>query len=502
MVVVTSGEAGDDQYTGGRITAFWQVSDDFDVTFSHMTQDIEQSGIPESMLALEGKSRTPFQRRDGSGESLKIDLDVTSLKMNLDMGSYELFSSTSKAETKTLQDRDLGAYFGPMLGVDDMPIYLADSAHAEQFTQELRLNTRLDGPWQFLVGAFYQDYERTAGQKMTFEGAPALDLFEGALLFQSTFGDNLKQLAFFGEASFDLTEQLTAVAGVRHYDYEKDSPDENDGLFNGGYSAGFVESDDTGQTYKLSLNYRHDDTTSFYGTFSQGVRLGGPHPEIPSDICDTTGVPDQIDSDELDSFEVGGKFAFADGRATLNVAAFQVNWTGIPVKRILDCGFETIANAGEAESRGLEVDGQLLLADELRLDYGLSYTDAELTEDSAALNAKSGDRLPGSPEFSASLGIQADFSMAGRPMFVRADIAHVGDYYNNMQQSGLAAGDFTTINLSLGAEINDSVSVDVFARNLTDKEGLTWVETELGDGRANYIRPRTIGIEVRARFGQ
>ncbi len=500
--VVTSGEAGDDQYTGGRITAFWQVSDDFDVTFSHMTQDIEQSGIPESMLALEGKSRTPFQRRDGSGESLKIDLDVTSLKMNLDMGSYELFSSTSKAETKTLQDRDLGAYFGPMLGVDDMPIYLADSAHAEQFTQELRLNTRLDGPWQFLLGAFYQDYERTAGQKMTFEGAPALDLFEGALLFQSTFGDNLKQLAFFGEASFDLTDQLTAVAGVRHYDYEKDSPDENDGVFNDGYSAGFVENDDSGQTYKLSLNYRPDDTTSFYGTFSQGFRLGGPHPEIPSDICDTTGVPDQIDSDELDSFEVGGKFAFADGRATLNVSAFQVDWTGIPVKQILACAFEVTANAGEAQSKGVEVDGQLLLSDALRLDYGLSYTDAELTEDSAQLNAKSGDRLPGSPEFSASLGIQADFSMAGRPMFARADIAHIGEYYNNLQQSGLAAGDFTTINLSLGAEINDSVSVDIFARNLANKEGLTWVETELGDGRANYIRPRTIGIEVRARFGQ
>lgn len=500
--IVTSGEAGDDQYTGGRITALWQVSEDFDVTLSHMTQDIDQSGIPETMLALGGNSRAPFQRQDGSGESLKIDLDVTNLKMNLDMGSYELFSSTSIAETKTLQDRDLGAYFGPMLEVDDMPIYLADSAHAEQFTQELRLNTRLDGPWQFLVGAFYQDYERKAGQKMTFEGTPALDPFEGALLFESAFGDNLKQLAFFGEASYDLTEQLTVVAGVRHYDYDKDSPDENDGVFNGGYSEGFVENDDSGQTYKLSLNYRPDETTSFYGTFSQGFRLGGPHPEIPSDICDTTGVPDQIDSDELDSFEVGAKFAFADGRATLNVSAFQVDWTGIPVKRILDCGFETIANAGEAESRGLEVDGQLLLSEAVRLDYGLSYTDAELTEDSAALNAQSGDRLPGSPEFSASLGLQADFNMAGRPMFARADIAHMGEYYNNLQQSGLAAGDFTTINLSLGAEINDSVSVDVFARNLTNKEGLTWIETELGDGRANYIRPRTIGIEFRARFGQ
>ena len=337
--IVTSRRAGDDRYTGGRITALWQVSEDFDVTLSHMTQDIDQSGIPESMLALGGKNRAPFQRQDGSGETLTIDLDVTNLKMNLDMGSYELFSSTSIAESKTLQDRDLGAYFGPMLEVDDMPIYLADSAVAEQFTQELRLNTRLDGPLQFLVGAFYQDYKRTANQKMTFEGTPELDPFEGALLFESTFGDNLKQLAFFGEASFDLTDQLTAVAGVRHYSYDKESPDENDGVFNGGYTEGFVENDDSGQTYKLSLNYRPDETTSFYGTFAQGFRLGGPHPEIPSDICDTDGVPDQIDSDELDSFEVGAKFAFADGRATLNVSAFQVDWTGIPVKQILDCGF-------------------------------------------------------------------------------------------------------------------------------------------------------------------
>ena len=107
--------------------------------------------------------------------------------MNLDMGSYELFSSTSIVDSKTLQDRDLGAYFGPLLGVDDMPIYLEDSSDAEQFTQELRVNTRLDGPVQFLVGAFYQDYKRKAGQKMTFEGTPALDPFGGALLFESAF---------------------------------------------------------------------------------------------------------------------------------------------------------------------------------------------------------------------------------------------------------------------------------------------------------------------------
>ncbi|MDA9372148.1 TonB-dependent receptor, partial [Porticoccaceae bacterium] len=235
--IVTNAEAGSDEYTGGRITALWEVSDDFSLTFSHLTQDIEQSGIPESMLALGGTRRNPFQKQDGSGESLGIDLDVTNLKMNLDMGTYSLFSSTSIVESKTLQDRDVGAYFGPLLEVDDIPLYLTDSAVAKQFTQELRVNTDIDGPLQFLLGAFYQDHKRTRRQEIQFEGTSALDPFEGALLFDGLAVENLKQLAFFGEASFDLTDQLTAVAGVRHYDYDKDSPGADDGVFNGGSSA-------------------------------------------------------------------------------------------------------------------------------------------------------------------------------------------------------------------------------------------------------------------------
>lgn len=126
---------------------------------------------------------------------------------------------------------------------------------------------------------------------------------------------------------------------------------------------------------------------------------------------------------------------------------------------------------------------------------------AELTSDAPGLG-RSGDRLPGAPEFQASLGVQADFQFAGRPMFARADIAHTGEYFNNLQEQGLNAGDFTTVNLRVGADINDRISLDFFARNITGEEGLTWVETEIGDGRANFIRPRTIGVELRALFGE
>ena len=80
--------------------------------------------------------------------------------------------------------------------------FLTDTGEIESFTQEIRLNTRLDGPWQFLVGAFYQDIENKQQQDFVFEGAPALDPFGGALLFASKLNEDIEQLSFFGEATF------------------------------------------------------------------------------------------------------------------------------------------------------------------------------------------------------------------------------------------------------------------------------------------------------------
>lgn len=504
-------DVGSDQYTGGRISALWQIAEGFDASLTYITQDIEQSGIPESFMALGDTRRAPFQRFDGSSEALGIDLDVTNLKVNLDLGSVTFTSSTSIVNTDNLQDRDVGLFFGPLLGVDDIPLFLTDVTEVESFSQELRLSTQLNGPWQFLAGVFYQDSDRDLRQDFVFEGDPLADPFGGLLLFETTLQENVEQLAFFGEVSFDLTETLTAVAGIRHYEFDKTSDEISDGLFNGGVTTSSLENDDSGETFKFGLTYNPDDSITLYGTFSQGFRLGGPHPFIPSDVCDLDSdglvdgigvpLPDQIASDELDSFELGAKFVLADGRATFNVAAYQVEWDGIPVPQTADCGFGVTLNAGEAESRGIEIEGQWLLSETWSMNYGVSYVDAELAGDAPGLGS-SGDRLPGAPEFQASVGLQADFDVNGLPIFVRADVAHVGEYFNNLEEVGPNAGDYTILNLNAGADITDLISVSFFARNLTNEEGISWIETEIGDGRANFVRPRTIGIELRARFGQ
>ena len=510
-VTTDSEDVGSDQYTGGRISVLWQPTDNLTANLIHIQQDIEQSGIPESLMVLGETRRAPFQRQTGAGEALTMDLDLTNLEINWDLGSFVLTSSTSVAETEELQDRDVGMYFGPLLGVDDIPLYLADSGGVDSFAQELRLNTQFDGRWQFLIGAFYQDLERTLGQDFVFEGQPELDPFGGLLLFESTLVETVEQIAFFGEVTFDLTDSLSAVAGIRRYDFDQSAKDQNDGLFNGGFTSNSLSSDDSGNTYKLGLTYTPSDDTTVYGTFAQGFRLGGPHPLIPPEVCDFDGdglidgvgvpIPDTIASDELDSFEIGAKFVLANGRATLNVAAYQVEWEGIPVAQVADCGFELTLNAGEAESRGVEIEGQVLMSDIWSMNYGLSYVSAELTDQAPGLG-ESGDRLPGSPEFQMSVGLQADFDLMGRPTYLRTDVTHIGEYFNNLQEAGPEAGDYTTINLRAGINVTEKISLSVFARNLTNEDGLTWIETELGDGRANYLRPRTIGIQLRAMLGQ
>ena len=144
-------------------------------------------------------------------------------------------------------------------------------------------------------------------------------------------------------------------------------------------STNVLETDDSGQTYKLGLTYIPHDSATYYATFAQGFRLGGPQADVPADLCDLDGdglidglgvaSPNQIDSDELDSFEVGAKFSLADGRAIINVAAYQVEWEGIPVSRTADCGFDVTLNAGEAQNQRRGSRGTVVT---------LGYLEAEL----------------------------------------------------------------------------------------------------------------------------
>jgi outer membrane receptor protein involved in Fe transport len=203
-----------------------------------------------------------------------------------------------------------------------------------------------------------------------------------------------------------------------------------------------------------------------------------------------------IDSDLLDSYEIGGKFSLFDRRMTLDTAVYRIEWEGLPISATAGtCLVGYTANAGAATSEGVEFQASLLLAEGLRLEFGAGYTEAELAK--PGLGAPAGSRLPGSPKVNANLAAQYDFNVVGHKAFVRVDSVYAGKFYGDLfQTEGLAAGDYIKVDARAGVTIK-RLSVELFVRNATNEDAYTWRSTFIQEPLYGYrLRPRTIGIQL------
>ena len=79
----------------------------------------------------------------------------------------------------------------------------------------------------------------------------------------------------------------------------------------------------------------------------------------------------------------------------------------------------------------------------------------------------------------------------------------MSEYHSDLAETSEASGGFGQANTSLGMNI-DQWAVSLFVNNLTNENGLTWVETnnaaQSGTNRAYRIRPRTIGLNLSYEF--
>ena len=330
------------------------------------------------------------------------------------------------------------------------------------------------------------------------------------LLFQRGDERNVEQRAFFGELSYDLSDQIKLTVGGRAFKYDR--VDEAQ-FFDAAFSVESTvpsEGDESDHSLKAGIEYTPDESTLLYATWSEGFRLGYSVPANPLPACDTNndGVYDGsngvstgarlIDSDTVENFEFGAKFSLLNDRLQANTAVYQVDWDGIPITQTFDfCSAPS--NAGEARSRGAELELTYQIHDSMLVNFNSSYIDAELTEDAVALGAQAGDRLPGSPRYNLSLGLEYGFDLNGHDAYLRSDYAHVGGFYNNLQESGTEIGDYGKLNIKAGITV-DQFDIDIYINNLTNEDSITWIDTEGFPNRGNRLRPRMIGLNVGYRF--
>ena len=529
-------DIGDVDILGVRASLLWKPNDRFKAEFIFAHEEQRQKGIPEVQPDLPGKyqqSRIDLDNRvkgalfAPGGRGNDDELTLYNLILDYDLGFASLHSSTSYAKSDSI-----ATFSGNGVLTDFAILDLPWQQHyrTSGVVEELRLTSQFDGPLQGIIGYYYDDIDRDVDQQLYYGG----DAEAYAAIVEPAFGPNTafplffsndpdideRQKSFFGEINYQFLDRFEATVGARHYDYFTRSIVYNAFFpFLGAPPPGVVEgpvyADDDGVSYKAGISYKPGEDALLYAQWAEGFRQAIPHGEFEASLislCDTdsdgfidqTSIPisavGTLQSDTAENYELGAKLGnLFNHRAQLNVAVYQVDWDGLPIAVRPPCGALFRLNASEARSRGIEVESNILLTDNLLLNVNAAYVDAELTKDTAFGGGSKGDPLPGSPDFTLSTGLQYDFEIAGRPSFFSGDVNYVGGYYSTLEEVGTETGDYWLGNVRAGVTFKDSITIEVFIKNIAGADELTWQEVpgSSSDERAYRLRPRTIGLSFR-----
>ena len=504
-VLNRSSAAGGNEFTGMRASLRWQPTEQLSFTLMHVMQELEQDGVrivteegeyKNTRLSLNDRfSQTHEQRWD--------EVDVTNLVVEYSFDWGDLLSSTTVSDGHYGQLKDMTEIVG------GLPAGMLDEYDSDGFVQEIRFNSQLAGPIQFLGGAYYEDLQRKELTSVVWTGDDSLNFFGTPVLFGGPQNSDIEQLALFGELSYDITEQFKLTLGGRWFEYDRKEFQALTGPFAGAGIFVDKEGSENGAKGKVNLAYTPNENMLIYALWAQGFRLGKPVAAPPQALCDVApqdGILDgtntrintsgALESDNLDSFELGGKFTLLEDRLVVNAAVYHINWEGIPIRVNGSCNIPTEVNAGEARSRGMEVETQLQLSERLRLEFGASYIDAELSRDAEGLGAK-GDRLPYTPRVNANIGFDYGFTLGGYDAFVHGNYAYVGGSYTDLAQSSVEMGDYGKLSLRTGMVINDNLNVELYGTNLTNRDEFVYFGNDI---EYYQLSPRQIGLDIRYQF--
>ena len=554
--------------TGGRISMLFQPSENIKITPRIVYQEVRAKGFNRqevyNLYANPFTTTRPAVTFDEREQHLLLrekfadNTFLADLTASFGFGGVELTSVTSYIDRSVLVSRDASALTGsvsvdlgfPTAGVL-LPSNLVDTTQLETFTQEIRLGSDRPGPFQWLVGAFYSTVDRIYAQRLP---TPGYDAFTDARFgagtsaavangfplnspYNADLPYDIKQLAVFGEASFDITDQFTATAGLRYYDFKEVRSFVSGGLF----SNGDNETDETksdGFSPRVLLSYKATDNITVNAQVSKGFRLGGANDPLnlglcgPGDAATFGGFPTYED-ETIWNYEAGVKSQFRG--VTFNAAAFYTDLKNLQITADAgSCSSRVVFNA-EAHTMGLEFELTARPLEGLDLSLAGSWVEAEfdstrLTSGGAILaGIREGNRLPSVPELQLAASAFYNFPIddGGTEGFFGVTVQHVGsrftqpsDQENNPRTfvhglpfGGAPAGasttldlelpDYQLVNLRAGIETDGGLDIHVYVNNLFDENALLSFDRERG-GRArlgyHVGQPRTFGITARKRF--
>lgn len=413
---------------------------------------------------------------------------TTSLTAEWDIGPGTLTNIFGYRDYSALTDAD----------IDATALFLFHSnteTAQDQISNELRYAISTDN-FDLTVGGFYFDQTLAYTEVRQIPVSTPLTFFGGGRQDHEVLGA-------FVNGQFYLTSDLSIIAGIRWSQETKDADvtyvrprpacSVVDSTCPTTGTNPFIPTENNGfsdrvrfrnLSPKLGLQYEFNDS-QVYGHWTRGFRSGGYNFRITNArafeaIVARPGGTFSFDEEQVDNFEIGGKFQSADGAFTINVAAYitkienmqrEVNQSD-PVSGVA----QSIFNTADATITGVEAEARMRVSDSLLFTANIGIIDDEYDEilfdisgDGLINDADLNLRLPRVPEITWGVGLVHELFLGDSEILTRVNYQYREEFAYTDDNRGFVQ-DISNLeaNITWVTPV-DGLSLSVYGRNLFDQ---------------------------------
>ncbi|AHE56141.1 hypothetical protein NX02_22615 [Sphingomonas sanxanigenens DSM 19645 = NX02] len=393
------------------------------------------------------------------------------------------------------------------------------------FTQEVRFASA-PGRLSYVVGAYYLSADVSTTNIFFYSPLPgsavnaSVRRNPGVTNITRMQDGNVRSLAAFGEATFEVVDGLSLVAGGRYtsdrktIDYRAFSTTDPGAIPGFGFPGEVNASG--GKTWnaftpRVTVKYRPTDNVNLYATWAKGFKSGGfvdnayLNPTIP------------LEPEKAQNYEIGAKTRLFDNRLDFNVALFQQKTKNL--QNFSGAGGIAHTYNGTLKMKGWEIESVLRPVDGLRLTGNYTHLVGNYTDlrDPLVNLDYSGNPAKFAPRDSFTIGAsydlefvsgakltpQADFNYSSR---ISTDDANTLRLYDNLHDDTRGR----TLNARLNYESADGRwTVGIWGKNLTNNyqivnaDDITAFLAVPGNGTTYWKiftnTPRTYGVTLSVR---
>ncbi|SEH13901.1 iron complex outermembrane recepter protein [Sphingopyxis sp. YR583] len=436
-------------------------------------------------------------------------------------GSFDV-SDTLAVTSVTSWDKGRLSFYEDTDGTASELLEIPYVDRATQFAQDLRLTSDFGGPFNFILGAYFNRekvYNQTTfeiGKDIDSDGLPGVTDGDCAVgfplgcLFRNSFDQVKKSYALYSDMSFEATDALTLRGGIRfthdkgvQSDFEANAFGPNEVLVMNLIPPSRLDYSTENLSGKIGADYKVNADVMLYGNYSRGYRA-------PSFNAQAFFDPSELSvakAEKIDAFELGVKSQFADRRVTLNMAAFHYTYSNQQFINVDPAtAAQTLLNIPRSRILGGEAELTVRASDMLTLRGGLGLLDTKINRGTVSGVDVSGNRLSNAPKLTFSGGFDATVIDGGSgKLSLHGDLAYSSNqYFEVLNIPRLRQKSYLLLSGHIDWVSDDGRwTASLWGKNLANKFYFTSrVDLLAGFGfDYNHVgSPRTYGVTVGTKF--